>query len=94
MDLDTLRGQIDAVDDQLLELFIQRMEIVKRVAEYKIKNGLPVLHAVREEEILARIAKKAGAAMAPYAADFYRALMAVSRSMQQTMTGADTKRDA
>ena len=36
MDLTQLRKDIDEIDRQLVELYEQRMDICKRVAEYKI----------------------------------------------------------
>lgn len=43
MDLTQLRKDIDEIDRQLVELYEQRMDICKRVAEYKIENHKPVL---------------------------------------------------
>ena len=42
MDLEQIRQQIDAVDDEILSLFQKRMEIVGAVAQYKREKGLPV----------------------------------------------------
>lgn len=56
MNLENLRQEIDILDSQLLALLQQRMQITAQVAEYKIANGLPVLNAAREQEILDRVA--------------------------------------
>ena len=40
MDLTQLRKDIDEIDRQLVELYEQRMDICKRVAEYKIENQI------------------------------------------------------
>ena len=37
MDLNEIRKRIDNIDDQILSLFLQRMECAEEVAEYK--NG-------------------------------------------------------
>lgn len=39
--LKTHRGQIDAIDDQILKLLARRFGIVHKVAKIKEKNGLP-----------------------------------------------------
>ena len=39
MDLLELRGQIDAIDEQIVDLYEKRMDISRQVAEYKIKTG-------------------------------------------------------
>ncbi|HCC34232.1 MAG TPA: hypothetical protein DEQ02_00800, partial [Ruminococcaceae bacterium] len=59
MNLNELRRQIDDTDDRILKLFLSRMELAGRVAEYKASSGLPVLHKGREEEILNRLAERA-----------------------------------
>jgi len=50
MDLLDLRKRIDEIDSKLIPLFIERMGISKEVAEYKVKNGMPVLNEKREKE--------------------------------------------
>ena len=47
MDLMELREQINEIDAQMLDLFLRRMQVSSNVAEYKRKNGLPVLDAAR-----------------------------------------------
>ncbi|MBN2637888.1 MAG: bifunctional 3-deoxy-7-phosphoheptulonate synthase/chorismate mutase type II [Bacteroidales bacterium] len=50
--LGDLRQKIDWIDDQLLDLFEQRMEIVKHIGEYKRDNNISVLQNSRWEEII------------------------------------------
>ncbi|MBN2615336.1 MAG: bifunctional 3-deoxy-7-phosphoheptulonate synthase/chorismate mutase type II [Bacteroidales bacterium] len=50
--LGDLRQKIDWIDDQLLDLFEQRMEIVKHIGEYKKQNNISVLQNSRWEEII------------------------------------------
>lgn len=85
MELEEIRAGIDEIDGQLLALFCRRMDLVRDVAEYKIENNMPVFHPEREEQILERVSEKAGPDYADYAADFFRSLMQVSRSMQQAL---------
>ena len=46
-ELKDLREKIDAIDQQMVDLFKQRMEVSKEVAAYKQANGLPTLDAGR-----------------------------------------------
>ena len=41
-DLNECRKRIDEIDDTLIALFEERMEIATSVADYKIKNNLPI----------------------------------------------------
>ncbi len=52
MNLNEIRVNIDNVDNQLKELFIKRMELVKEVYKYKKENNLPVKNNEREAEII------------------------------------------
>ncbi len=46
------RKIISEADKQIAELFQQRMNAVKQVAEYKKERGLPVFDASREDEVI------------------------------------------
>ncbi|MBT3238200.1 MAG: chorismate mutase [Rhodospirillaceae bacterium] len=55
--LDDLRREIDAIDDQLHDLFMARTEIVKQVRE--VKRGQPVkIRPAREDRILYRLIER------------------------------------
>ncbi len=82
MDLKELRTQIDAIDDQLVTLFAQRMEIAAQVADYKKANNMPIYVPARERQILQSVAAKAGPEMANYARVLYSMLFELSRSYQ------------
>ena len=90
MDLTELRKEIDAIDDQLVSLFCQRMEIASRIAEYKKVNGLPILVPAREQEKLEAVACKAGPEMDPYIRSLYVEIMKLSREYQ-THKNADSE---
>lgn len=55
MDLLGLRQQIDTIDRQIVELFEQRMDVSRQVAEYKIATGKKVFDRQREAEKLAAV---------------------------------------
>ena len=60
MELSEIREKINAVDDQLLDLFLQRMDLSEEVAAYKNEHHQPILNKQREREILAKVAEKSG----------------------------------
>lgn len=51
-ELDTLRQQIDSVDEQIINLISDRMTVVSLVGEYKKKNNIPPLDPKRWQEVL------------------------------------------
>ena len=55
MDLGDLRTQIDAVDEQIVDLYERRMDICRQVAEVKIETGKKVFDRDREKEKIAKV---------------------------------------
>jgi len=82
MDLKELRGEIDRIDDQMIQLFKERMNISADIAEYKKANKMPIFVPAREREKLSDIAQKAGPGMDNYARVLYSLLFELSRSYQ------------
>ena len=91
MELSEIREKINAVDAQLLELFLQRMDLAEEVAAYKNEHNLPILNKTREREILARVMEKAGEQREHYAYHLFSTLMELSRSRQAELICAPTK---
>ena len=86
MDIQDMRKEIDAIDDQLVQLFTQRMDVAARIADYKKAENLPIFVPAREREKLADVAEKAGPEMANYTRVLYSMLFELSRSYQSKRT--------
>ena len=54
MPLTKLRDQIDAVDQQIIDLLAERLRLVGEVGEVKTKHGLPIYVPEREAAMLAK----------------------------------------
>ena len=81
MELKDLRNRIDEIDDQILSLFLERMECSEQIADYKKERHLPILNKVRENEILEDVQNKAGD-KALYARQLFNTLMELSKEYQ------------
>ena len=90
MELSEIRTKIDAVDDQLLALFLERMTLSEEVAAYKNEHKLPILNKTREREILAKVTQRAGD-WERYAYHLYSTLFELARSRQAELISAPTK---
>ena len=86
MNISQLREQIDAIDDQLVRLFVERMEISGKIGAYKKANNLPIFDPGREREKLQDVASKAGEGMENYTRTLYATLFELSRSYQSRTT--------
>ena len=66
-EIDWLRGQIDAIDHQILALLKQRMDVVLRVGDKKREKGLAVYDPARETRLLENLAAEATPPLDPLA---------------------------
>lgn len=82
MDIQELRGRIDGIDEELVALFLRRMEVSAQIGAYKKERGLPIFVLEREQEKLADVAAKAGPEMAGYVKRLYDAIFTLSRDYQ------------
>ena len=82
------RTEINEIDRQLAELFVQRMKAVEKVAEYKKAHSMPIFDAKREQQLLAKGASAVDdAVLREYYVRFQQALMDVSKDYQQRLIG-------
>ncbi|ADV45565.1 chorismate mutase [Nitratifractor salsuginis] len=58
MTLEALRKEIDRIDDQLLDLYNERLKIVEEVGRLKNSTGAPIYRPEREREILERLKRR------------------------------------
>jgi len=84
-ELESLRGEIDAIDRQIADLFRRRMGVTERVGRYKAENGLPVLDAAREKQVLAAKAALVGDELRADVTTLFETIMALSRRQQQAL---------
>jgi len=90
MELSEIRKKIDDVDNQMLDLFLQRMDLAEEVAKYKNEHHLPILNKTREREVLADVMEKAGD-RERYAYHLFATLMELAKSRQAELISAPTK---
>lgn len=58
MNLDTIRKEIDHVDQELVALLEKRMQLVNQVVAYKKATGKPILDTSREDAVLQKAASR------------------------------------
>ena len=84
MDLTEIRAEIDSIDNELIALFMRRMNCSRAVAEYKKTNSIPILNSDREDEVLDSVEQKSGE-YGKYARELYKKIMELSRNLQEKM---------
>ncbi|MFV0314869.1 MAG: bifunctional chorismate mutase/prephenate dehydratase [Anaerotignum sp.] len=90
MDLDILRNRINTMDDEIVKLFVERMQTAAKIAEEKAEKQLPVLDQKRENAVLQRVMEQAGDEFELYAKTMYHTMLEVSKSYQARLLNKET----
>jgi chorismate mutase/prephenate dehydratase len=87
-ELEILRQKINETDTKLVALFINRMELVAKVGEYKAARNLKIYDPTRERAVIERVSGgvKADFDM-KYVEQFMENLMFLSRKFQEDIIG-------
>ncbi len=88
--LESLRREIDAIDDQMHDLLMRRVEIVGQVASVKNRDASPVfIRPEREALILRRLAERHGGRLpTKVVVRVWREILAATANMQSPLTVA------
>ena len=89
--MESVRNEIDAIDDKLTELFIRRMNASERMAEVKREKSVPVQDPARERTILAKVAKAVGPDLENEARLLFTTLMSISRGRQRAELSGESE---
>ena len=82
--LEKQRAEIDAIDREIVALFERRMQVVVDVARIKKENGIAILDANREKEVITKVQSYLkDDTLKEELAEAYETLMKVSKDYQQ-----------
>ena len=82
--LEKQRAEIDVIDREIVALFERRMQVVVDVARIKKENGIAILDANREKEVIAKVQSYLkDDHLKEELAEAYETLMKVSKDYQQ-----------
>jgi chorismate mutase/prephenate dehydratase len=91
MNLEECRKKINLIDDQLCDLFVERMKVSSEVAKAKMAVGKAVTDSSREREERLRMIKRAGEDFGDRAAVLFTTLFDLSRSYQRYLISGNGK---
>lgn len=57
--LDDLRKEIDLIDSEIVNLIAKRIEVVKKVGQFKKENNIPVIDNSRFKKVLNKVGELA-----------------------------------
>lgn len=80
--LEELRNNLDILDDKIVELYLQRMEIIEKVAIAKKKENVPTNVSAREKSILNRVTENADEEKKIYVKRLFETIFETSKAYQ------------
>lgn len=85
MELNTIRDELNVIDDELTALFEKRFELSSQAAQTKATQGLPILNTAREREIISRVTKNQDDVLAGYTKILFETIFDLSRTHQTVL---------
>lgn len=81
--IEDARNRINGIDRKLAELFEQRMQAAKEIAEYKLQHSLPIEDSDREQSLISRDAEYvSNPEIRAYFVDFLQHMISLSKQYQ------------
>lgn len=84
MNLDEYRNNIDKIDNDILNLFIKRMQLCTDIAEYKKSHNLPILNSEIEISIINNRLSNSPNNIHEYVKAFFSNILEISKCHQLT----------
>jgi chorismate mutase/prephenate dehydratase len=82
-DIDKLRREIDALDDELLALVQRRAALAQKIGQ--LKGGAPAYRPERESEVLRRLTRNPGLLSAEGVAAVFREVISACRGLEEAI---------
>ena len=90
IDIKNVRNEIDAIDEELVKLFLKRLEVTTQVAASKRERGAPITDPAREREIISRVTAEVGPEYENGARLFFTTLFSISKARQRLLIKGDS----
>jgi len=84
--LEKSRTEIDEIDTKIVELLAQRLELCRKIGEFKKKNNLPIQNKEREKQIIkdqVRKLKELGFDDQKFVQELFEVIMKKAREVQK-----------
>lgn len=82
MNINKLRSRIDGIDKKISKHFQKRMDYIKLISNYKIKNKLNIFDDKREKNLIDKISQTSKDKYKDYIKSLFKIIMEISKSYQ------------
>lgn len=83
--LNTIRTEIDKVDDKMAELLVERQELSRKMGLLKSEQDINIVDETREHAVVQRVAKKASGILPENIERIYNVIFEMSRAGQKSV---------
>ncbi len=85
------RDRINAVDDQIVDLLVERYKIIREVGVFKESNNIPTVVEDRVKEVINRVGDRAGEDFEDIVCEVYALMIAIAHDVEDEVRGHGDK---
>ena len=85
--LKDFRARIDALDDKIVDLLLERFNIVREVAKVKGDHNIPTVVEDRIKEVINRVGDRAGEDNEDIICEIYALIIAIAHDVEDEING-------
>jgi len=85
------RDRINALDDKIVDLLIERYDIIREVGKFKEANAIPTVVEERVKEVINRVGDRAGDKNGDIVCEIYALMIAIAHDLEDEVRGLGDK---
>lgn len=85
------RERINAVDDKIVDLLVERYGIIREVGKFKQQHNIPTVVEERVKEVINRVGDRAGEENEDIVCEIYALMIAIAHDLEDEVRGQSGK---
>ncbi len=85
------RERINALDDQIVDLLVERYKIIREVGAFKEANNIPTVVEERVKEVINRVGDRSGDDFEDIVCEIYALMIAIAHDVEDEVRGHGDK---
>ena len=85
------RERLNILDDQIVDLLVERYKIIREVGAFKEANNIPTVMEERVKEVINRVGDRAGEDFEDIVCEVYALMIAIAHDVEDEVRGHGDK---
>lgn len=85
------RDRINSLDDQIVDLLVERYKIIREVGAFKEANKIPTVQEERVKEVINRVGDRSGEDFEDIVCEIYALMIAIAHDVEDEVRGHGDK---